>query len=175
MSETEENKKEEQKVEAKEAKKPVTATEPGTEATTDAAKEEKTDKKKGVRTPRSKRKKVKRQVPVGRAYIQATYNNTIVSVTDPNGNVIGWSSAGKMGFRGPKKSTPYAASVIVKDIAERLQETGMKEVSVFVKGIGSGRESAVRALNANGINVLSIKDVTPIPHNGCRPPKPRRV
>lgn len=163
MSETEENKKEEQK--------PVPASESGAEATT----EEKSEKKKGVRTPRSKRKKAVRQVPVGRAYIQATYNNTIVSITDPNGNVLGWSSAGKMGFRGPKKATPYAASVIVKDIAERLQGTGIKEVSVFVKGIGSGRESAVRALNANGINVSSIKDVTPIPHNGCRPPKPRRV
>lgn len=167
MSETEENKKEEQKVEATADKKKADATPEATE--------EKTEKKKAVRTPRSKRKKAVRQVPVGRAYVQATYNNTIVSVTDPNGNVLGWSSAGKMGFRGPKKSTPYAASVIVKDIAERLQDTGIKEVSVFVKGIGSGRESAVRAFNANGINVLSIKDVTPIPHNGCRPPKPRRV
>lgn len=133
------------------------------------------EKKGKVRAPRAKRKKNVRQVSTGRAYVQATYNNTIVTLTDPNGNVLGWSSAGKVGFRGPKKSTPYAASVIVKDVAERVKETGLKELYVYVKGIGSGREAAIRALNANGLNVLSIKDVTPIPHNGCRPPKPRRV
>jgi small subunit ribosomal protein S11 len=131
------------------------------------------DKKKLV--PRAKRKKAVKQVSHGRAYIQATYNNTIVTITDAVGNVIGWSSAGKVGFSGPKKATPYAASVIVKDLADRLAEVGLREVNAFVKGIGSGREAAVRALNANGINVLSIKDVTPIPHNGCRAPKPRRV
>ena len=135
----------------------------------------KTAKKGKSRVPRAKHKKAVRQVSSGSAYIKATYNNTIVTLTDPNGNVIGWSSAGKVGFRGPKKSTPYAASVIVKDVAEKVAGMGLKEVNVFIKGIGSGRESAVRALNANGINVLSIKDVTPIPHNGCRPPKPRRV
>jgi len=148
------------------------------EATVEASatEEAKVSEKKGkTRTPRAKRKKNVRQVSTGRAYIQATYNNTIVTLTDPNGNVLGWSSAGKVGFRGPKKSTPYAASVIVKDVADRVKETGLKELYVYVKGIGSGREAAVRALNANGINVLAIKDVTPIPHNGCRPPKPRRV
>lgn len=132
------------------------------------------DKKKAV-VPRAKRKKAVKQVSHGRVYIQATYNNTIVTITDPTGNVLGWSSAGKVGFSGPKKATPYAASVIVKDLADRLQPYGLREVNAFVKGIGSGREAAVRALNANGINVLSIKDVTPIPHNGCRAPKPRRV
>ena len=131
--------------------------------------------KKSKAAPRKKAKKNVRQVSHGRCYVQATYNNTIVTLTDPNGNVLAWSSAGKVGFSGPKKSTPYAASMIIKDVCEKVKDTGLKDVNVFVKGIGSGRESAVRALNANGINVLTIKDVTPIPHNGCRPPKPRRV
>ena len=131
--------------------------------------------KKSKVAPRKKTKKSVRQVSHGRCYVQATYNNTIVTLTDPNGNVLAWSSAGKVGFSGPKKSTPYAASMIVKDVCDKVKDTGLKDVNVFVKGIGSGRESAVRALNANGINVLTIKDVTPIPHNGCRPPKPRRV
>ncbi len=121
------------------------------------------------------KKKAMRQVSQGCAYIQATYNNTIVTFTDLNGNTLAWSSAGNCGFKGPKKSTPYAASVIVKAAAERVKESGLKELSVFVKGVGSGRDSAVRALNANGFHVLSIKDVTPLPHNGCRARKPRRV
>ncbi len=116
-----------------------------------------------------------RQVSQGCAYIQSTYNNTIVTFTDLNGNTLGWSSAGNCGFKGPKKSTPYAASIIVKRAAERVKESGLKELNVFVKGVGSGRDSAIRALNANGFHVLSIKDVTPLPHNGCRAPKPRRV
>lgn len=131
------------------------------------------DKKKV--SPRVKRKKAVKQVSQGRCYVQATYNNTIVTLTDANGNVLGWSSAGKVGFTGPKKATPYAASMIVKDVCDRVKETGLRDVNVFVKGVGSGREAAVRALNANGINVLVIKDVTPLPHNGCRAPKPRRV
>lgn len=129
----------------------------------------------GKKVVKSRKKKVLRHVPIGRAYIQATYNNTIVTLTDQNGNVLAWSSAGHCGFKGPKKATPYAAGVIVKDVAAKVQDYGLKDVSVFVKGVGAGREAAVRALNANGFNVLSIKDVTPIPHNGCRPPKPRRV
>jgi small subunit ribosomal protein S11 len=133
------------------------------------------DGKKAKPAPRKKTKKSVRQVSHGRVYVQATYNNTIVTLTDMNGNVLAWSSAGKVGFSGPKKSTPYAASMIIKDVCDKVKETGLRDVNVFVKGIGSGRESAVRALNANGINVLTIKDVTPIPHNGCRPPKPRRV
>lgn len=124
---------------------------------------------------KSKKKKVVQQVSQGRAYIQATFNNTIVTLTDLNGNTLAWSSAGHCGFKGPKKATPFAASVIVKDVAEQIKETGLREVSVFVQGVGSGRDSAVRALNANGFSVLSIKDTTPLPHNGCRPPKPRRV
>jgi small subunit ribosomal protein S11 len=126
-------------------------------------------------TKSKKKKKVVRQINHGRAYIQATYNNTIVTLTDLNGNVLAWSSAGNCGFRGPKKATPYAASVIGKNVVEKVKPYGLKEVNVFVRGIGSGREASVRALNANGINILSIKDVTPIPHNGCRKPRPRRI
>lgn len=122
-----------------------------------------------------KNKKAARQVSLGRAYVQATYNNTIVTFTDQNGNVLAWASAGNCGFKGPKKSTPYAASIIVKAAADRVEKYGLKEVNVFVKGVGSGRESAIRAMNANGLSVLSIKDITPIPHNGCRPKKPRRI
>ncbi len=123
----------------------------------------------------AKKKKNLRSVSHGRAYIQATFNNTIVTITDQNGDVLGWSSAGGSGFKGPKKSTPYAAGVVVKNLAEAVKPYGLKDVNVFVKGIGGGREGAIRALNTNGINVLSVKDVTPIPHNGCRPKKRRRV
>ena len=122
-----------------------------------------------------KKKKLKKKVSRGQAHIQATYNNTIVSLTDANGNIIAWSSAGVNGFKGPKKATPYAAGIIVKNAAEKAKEYGLQEVDVFVKGVGSGREAAVRALHANGITVASIKDVKPIPHNGCRPKKVRRV
>lgn len=123
----------------------------------------------------SKKKKVAKQVSHGRAYVQATFNNTIVSVTDQNGDVLGWASAGMVGFKGPKKATPYAAGQVVKKVLDTIESVGLKEVNVYVKGIGGGREGAIRAFNANGIQVLSIKDVTPIPHNGCRPPKRRRV
>lgn len=149
-----------------EKKTPETATEVA-ESSTSKAKKSAPKAKKG--------KKAKKQIAVGRAYIQATYNNTIVTLTDPDGNVLSWASAGNVGFRGPKKATPYAASVIDRNAAERVADYGLKDVHVFVRGVGQGRESAVRALNANGLNVLSIKDVTPIPHNGCRPPRPRRV
>lgn len=128
-----------------------------------------------AKKPARGKKRVARSVPQGCAYIQASYNNTMITLTDPQGNVLAWSSSGHMGFKGPKKSTPYAASIIVRDVTERVRDFGLQEVQVFVRGIGSGREAAVRALNANGINVLSIKDVTPIPHNGCRPPRPRRI
>lgn len=122
-----------------------------------------------------KKKKNVRQVPRANAYIQATYNNTILTIADPNGAVLGWSSSGSTGFKGPKKATPYAASVVVKDLMEKVADYGVKEVNVFIKGIGGGRESAIRALHANGLSVLQITDMTPIPHNGCRPPKRRRV
>ncbi|HBK34442.1 MAG: 30S ribosomal protein S11 [Candidatus Uhrbacteria bacterium GW2011_GWE2_40_58] len=124
---------------------------------------------------KSKKKKVARQVSHGCAYVQATYNNTIVTLTDLNGNTLAWSSAGNSGFKGPKKSTPYAASIIVKNVAERVKDVGLKELNVYIKGVGAGRDSAIRALNANGFHILSIKDMTPLPHNGCRPSKPRRV
>lgn len=124
---------------------------------------------------KSKKKKVVKSVTQGNAYVQATYNNTIVTLTDLNGNTLAWSSAGNCGFKGPKKATPYAAGMIVKAAADRVKEIGLKEINVFVKGVGAGRDSAVRALNANGFQVLSVKDLTPLPHNGCRPRKPRRV
>lgn len=130
--------------------------------------------KKAV-TPSRRTKKTKKKVSTGYAYIQSTYNNTIVTLTDVDGNVLSWSSAGHCGFRGPKKATPYAASMIVKSAIDKVEEIGLKDVHVLVKGVGQGRESAVRALNANGLNILTIKDITPIPHNGCRSPRPRRV
>ncbi len=126
--------------------------------------------------PKARRgKRVRVQSPIGCAYIQATYNNTIVTLTDVNGNTISWSSAGHNGFKGPKKATPYAASVIVRDAVEKAKDSGLKEVNVFLSGVGQGREGALRALNANGLTVLTIKDITAVPHNGCRPPRPRRV
>jgi small subunit ribosomal protein S11 len=130
---------------------------------------------KAVKKKSKRKKKVAKVVSHARAYIQATFNNTIVTVTDQNGDVLGWASAGLVGFKGPKKATPYAAGQVVKRVAENIQTYGVKEVNVFVKGIGGGREGAIRGFNANGINVAAIKDVTPIPHNGCRPPKRRRV
>ena len=120
-------------------------------------------------------KRTRRQVPVGRAYVNASYNNTLVTFTDPQGNVLVQGSAGRSGFRGPKKSTPYAAGAIIRDVMPRLHEYGLREVNVFVRGLGSGREAAIRAMNAQGMAVLSIKDITPLPHNGCRPKKPRRI
>ena len=125
---------------------------------------------------KKKKKKTARVVKVGRAYIQATYNNTMITLTDTNGDVISWASAGLAGFKGAKKATPYAAQIITKIAAQKAKEEyGLQEVSVFVSGVGTGREAAIRALNANGLDVSAIKDVTPVPHNGCRPKKPRRV
>ncbi len=121
------------------------------------------------------RKKVVRMVVSGRAYVQSTFNNTTVTVTDDTGNVLVWSSAGECGFKGTKKGTPFAAQVTADRAAKRAVEMGMKSVAVYVKGPGGGRETAIRALQAAGLLVTSIRDVTPIPHNGCRPPKPRRV
>lgn len=131
------------------------------------------DKKKP--TVRTKKKKIKKIVPKGQAYINSTYNNTLVTITDLHGNTLAWSSAGKMGFRGPKKATPYAAGIIVRDVAEKAKPFGVRDLEVFIKGIGSGRDAAIRALSANNFNISSIKDITPIPHNGCRRRKPRRV
>ncbi|MBL1065622.1 30S ribosomal protein S11 [Streptomyces sp. 7-21] len=121
------------------------------------------------------RRKEKKNVAHGHAHIKSTFNNTIVSITDPSGNVISWASAGHVGFKGSRKSTPYAAQMAAENAARRAQEHGMRKVDVFVKGPGSGRETAIRSLQATGLEVGSIQDVTPTPHNGCRPPKRRRV
>ncbi len=127
--------------------------------------------KKKVRTKR----KEKKNISTGVVHIQSTFNNTIVTVTDAGGNVVSWSSSGMHGFKGSRKSTPFAAQLAAEDAAKKAMEHGMKTVEVFVKGPGAGRESALRALHAAGFTVTSIKDVTPVPHNGCRPPKRRRV
>ena len=121
------------------------------------------------------RKKVKKQVSDGIAHIQASFNNTIITIADAQGNAVSWSSAGAMGFKGSRKSTPYAAQVAAEDAAKKAMEHGMNTLEVNVNGPGSGRESAVRALQAAGFTITTIRDVTPIPHNGCRPPKRRRV
>jgi small subunit ribosomal protein S11 len=136
---------------------------------------EKSKEDKKVNKKKGRKKKIDKKVPVGVAHVKATYNNTIVALTDLSGNVISWASAGMAGFKGPKKSTPYAAQIITRIAVEKAKESGLTEVSVVVKGVGTGRESAIRALNANGLIITSIKDITPIPHNGCRPKKPRRV
>ncbi len=121
------------------------------------------------------RRKVKKNVQNGIGHIQATFNNTIVTITDVNGDVVAWSSAGSKGFKGSRKSTPFAAQLAAEDAAKKAMEHGMKAIDVYVKGPGSGRESALRSLQGAGLRVNLIKDVTPIPHNGCRPPKRRRV
>ena len=125
-------------------------------------------RKKGV-------KRDKKSITSGAAYIQATFNNTIVTITDPGGGVITWTSAGNLGFKGSRKGTPYAAQIAAEAAAKKAIDFGMKQVDVYVKGPGAGRESAIRALQAAGLDINLIKDVTPVPHNGCRPPKRRRV
>jgi len=121
------------------------------------------------------RRRERKQIPRGNAYVASSFNNTRVTITDPRGNVVSWNSAGASGFKGSRKSTPYAAQITAEGAARRAMDHGMRQVDVYVKGPGSGREAAIRSLQASGINVLSITDVTPIPHNGCRPPKSRRV
>ena len=127
-----------------------------------------------ARRPRSRRRE-RKSVPVGRAYILSTFNNTIVTLTDPQGNTIAWGSAGTVGFTGSRKSTAFAAQRAGEDAARKGMDNGLRQVEVFVRGPGSGREAAIRAIQGAGILVTTIKDVTPIPHNGCRPPKRRRV
>ena len=127
--------------------------------------------KKAVTRKRRERKNIEK----GSAHIRSSFNNTIVTITDTNGNALSWASAGEMGFRGSRKSTPYAAQTAAETAAKAAMEHGLKTVEVFVKGPGQGRESAIRALQTAGLEIVSIKDVTPIPHNGCRPPKRRRV
>ena len=134
-----------------------------------------TNKKVIKKSSYSKKKKIKKSILNGIAYVQSTFNNTIVSIADTNGNVVAWASAGQKGFKGSRKSTPYAAQVAADSAAAKALELGMKNLSVEVKGPGSGRETALRALQARGFKIISIKDTTPMPHNGTRPPKKRRV
>lgn len=122
-----------------------------------------------------KKKKVKKNIPVGKVFIQSTFNNTIVTFADPSGNVVSWSSAGACGFKGSRKSTPFAAQLAGETAAKKARDMGMKTVSVFLNGPGSGRESALRSIGFAGINVTSIRDITPVPHNGCRAKKVRRA
>ncbi|HEX5939502.1 MAG TPA: 30S ribosomal protein S11 [Dehalococcoidia bacterium] len=121
------------------------------------------------------RRRERKVVPTGRAYIQSTFNNTLITLTDPSGAVLAWGSAGQAGFKGSRKSTPYAAQLAAEQAARRAMEHGLRQIEVMVRGPGSGREAAIRSLQAAGLNVISIRDVTPIPHNGCRAPKRRRV
>ena len=131
--------------------------------------------KKVIKSSYSKKKKTKKNILNGIAYVQSTFNNTIISIADTNGNIISWASAGQKGFKGSRKSTPYAAQVAAEAAATKALEFGMKTLNVEIKGPGSGRETALRALQARGFKILSIKDTTPMPHNGTRPPKKRRV
>lgn len=133
------------------------------------------EEEKPTAKPKKKSRGKKRNVPEGNAYIQASYNNTVVTLTEPNGNVIAWSSAGSSGFKGARKATPYAAQISAENAAEKAAPYGLERVHVHVKGVGTGREQAIRGLVAAGINIVSINDVTPIPHNGCRKKKQRRV
>lgn len=119
--------------------------------------------------------KKKKKIDVGRIYISSSYNNTIITLTDDKGDVLCWCSAGRIGYKGTRKATPYAASKVAEIIAQAVKKLDIEKIKVFVKGIGAGRDSALRQLAASGLNLISIKDITPIPHNGCRPPKPRRV
>jgi small subunit ribosomal protein S11 len=128
-----------------------------------------------AKRPTSRKKKERKNIPTGVAHIKATFNNTLVTITDPAGNVVSWSSAGVQGFKGSRKGTPFAAQLAASDAAKKAMEHGMRSVDVFVKGPGAGREAALRALQAAGMSVNLIRDVSPIPHNGCRPPKRRRV
>jgi small subunit ribosomal protein S11 len=124
---------------------------------------------------RTSKKKVKKDISEGTVHIQATFNNTIITITDAAGNTVSWASAGSQGFKGSRKSTPFAAQMAAQEACKKAQESGVKSVFAYIKGPGGGRESALRAIHASGIRVSGIKDVTPIPHNGCRPPKKRRV
>ncbi len=128
--------------------------------------------KKAVQSPA---KSGKKSVSIAKVIVRATYNNVVISLTDTSGNMLAWSTSGSLGFKGPKKSTPFAASKVAETISEKAAKIGVRDLYVSVKGVGSGRDAAVRLFGARGFNILSIKDITPIPHNGCRPPKPRRV
>jgi len=128
-----------------------------------------------AKVKKSGEKKIKKNIPIGEAYIQSSFNNTIITITDPQGNVVSWSSGGVVGFKGSRKSTPFAAQLAAENAAKKAMENGLKTVDVYIKGPGAGREAALRALQSAGLKIHLIRDVTPIPHNGCRPPKRRRV
>jgi small subunit ribosomal protein S11 len=147
----------------------------GKKETTTEDKEATAGAGEAIADKKPKKKRTKKNVPIGIVHIHASFNNTIITITDPTGNVIAWSSAGVRGFKGSRKSTPFAAQMAAEDAARKAADQGMRTVTVYVKGPGAGRESALRALSSAGIRVTVIKDVTPIPHNGCRPPKRRRV
>ena len=140
---------------------------------------EKKQEKQEKKAPEKKRvrgkKRERKPVPSGRAYIQSTFNNTIVTLTDPQGNVIAWRSSGTVGFKGSRKGTPYAAQLAAHEVARQAMERGLRQIEVYVRGPGSGREAAIRSLQSSGLYITGIRDVTPIPHNGCRPPKRRRI
>ncbi len=146
-----------------------------TKGKTEAKTEIKAEGAEVEKKPVKKKKKIKKNVPIAVAHINATFNNTIITISDIGGNVIAWSTSGSRGFKGSRKSTPFAAQVAAEDAVRKAQEHGVRSVSVLVKGPGSGREAALRALANTGLRVTTIRDVTPIPHNGCRPPKKRRV
>ena len=128
-----------------------------------------------AKVKRGGKKKVKKNIPVGAVHIQSSFNNTIISISDPQGNVVAWSSGGVAGFKGSRKSTPFAAQLAAENAAKKAMENGMRTVDVYIKGPGAGREAALRAIQSAGLKIHLIRDVTPIPHNGCRPPKRRRV
>ncbi|MBI2343344.1 MAG: 30S ribosomal protein S11 [Deltaproteobacteria bacterium] len=158
-----------------EQEKTTTTATPNPELPNVPAVAEATEPPEGTVTPVKGRKKGKKVVAIGVAHILATFNNTLITITDPQGNVVAWSSAGAKGFRGSRKSTPFAAQMAGEEVARKVRDLGMRTLSISVKGPGAGRESAVRAIAHAGMKVTAIRDVTPIPHNGCRPPKRRRV
>lgn len=136
---------------------------------------EKINEKDVIKEEKKKIKKPKKQILKGKAMIKCSYNNTMISVSDSSGSVLGWATSGLLGFKGAKKATPYAATQVVANVSEKVKKYGLKELEVYVRGVGSGREASIRALANNGFDLVLIKDITPIPHNGCRPKKPRRV
>jgi len=160
--------------EIKTTEEAVEKTEQETLVVSDTDVAEKTEEVSAAEIKR-KKKKIKRQINKGQAHIKCTYNNTMVMISDMTGGMLAWSSSGLLGFKGAKKATPYAATQVVQDVAEKVKKYGVQELEVFVRGVGSGRESSIRSLANRGFELTAIKDVTPIPHNGCRPKKPRRV
>lgn len=145
------------------------------EVVKDAKKDSKKEGKKTSEIAKPRKKKIRREMQRARAYIKCTYNNTAINITDANGGALAWSSSGSLGFKGAKKATPYAATQVVNAVNEKIAKFGVREIEAYVRGVGSGREASIRALANKGYKLVSIKDLTPIPHNGCRPRKPRRV